>query len=85
MKTINDLQKMKKTPCMSFDNSYEFFILTLQDYYLANKNGINKIYKSIQDWDSESKNLIVNDLIHRIKASGIKNFDESEFRKKLLG
>lgn len=84
MKTIENLHLMKKMKCLPFDNAYEFFILQLEDFYLAKINGLDRIYDYLQEWDFASKNYIINDLISRINESGIEEFDELEFRKKLL-
>lgn len=84
MKTIKDLQLMKKTQCTPFKNSYEFFILQLEDFYIAKINGLERIYDNLQEWDFPSKNYIINDLISCINESSIEGFDEIKFRKQLL-
>lgn len=77
MKTIEDLNKMKLKSCPPFDSAYEFFIETLNDYYIGKVNGKERIKNELNGWDREAKLYIVNIIIKRI-AQSIEDFDPND-------
>ena len=78
MKTITDLEKMKTQEYRPFSNAYDGLMATLEDYYIAKSNGVERIKAALNDWDRESQIQIVNHLIIRISQSGMMDFDAGE-------
>ena len=35
MKTISDLENMKRQKCLPFENAYDYLMMTLEDFYVA--------------------------------------------------
>lgn len=78
MKTLKDLEEMKNKEVFPFGNQYDYFFATLEDYYIAKMDGLNRIKIELQNWDKESQQVIVNQLIDIISENGIMEFDKNE-------
>lgn len=78
MKTLKDLEEMKNKSCKPFGNQYDYFFATLEDYYISKLDGLDRINAELQNWDNESRQIIVNKLIEIISKSGIIGFDKNE-------
>lgn len=78
MKTLKDLEDMKKLPMIPFENQYDYLFATLEDYYIANLDGISRIEEELNGWDKEAQKFIVNKLADIISEDGIIGFDRNE-------
>lgn len=77
-KTLEDLEAMKNKTMIPFRNQYEFLFATLEDYYIAKMDGVNRIKAELNNWDVEAQKVIANKLIDIISESGIIGFDKNE-------
>lgn len=75
MKTIMDLEQMKNKSCPPFENEYEYFFSTLEDYYIGKSDGINRIKAELRKWDKDTASKIVEELINRMMNNGAVMFD----------
>ena len=80
MKTLSSLNEMKKMNCPPFENAYEYLICSLEDYYIAKSNGLERIKYELSDWDKEARSAIIEVLIDRIEQSELMDFDPNELR-----
>lgn len=78
MKTVKDLEDMKSKNMIPFGNQYEYFFVTLEDYYIAKLDGKNRIKAELSNWDTEAQRVIADRLIEIISESGIVCFDKNE-------
>lgn len=78
MKTLKNLEEMKNKSCEPFGNQYDYFFARLEDYYISKLDGLDRINAELQNWDDESKLIIVNKLIEIISKSGIIGFNKNE-------
>lgn len=78
MKTLKDLEEMKNNTMVPFGNQYEYLFATLEDYYIAKMDGLNRIKAELQNWDEEAQRVIVNKLADIISESGNIGFDRNE-------
>lgn len=78
MKTLKDLEEMKNKTIVPFGSQYDYLFTTLEDYYVAKPDGVNRIKAELQNWDKESQRFIVNKLVDIISDSGIIDFDRNE-------
>lgn len=78
MKTLRDLEEMKNKAMIPFGNQYDYLFATLEDYYIAKLDGVDRIKAELQNWDKESQRFIVNKLADIISESGIIGFDKNE-------
>ena len=81
MKSIKDLEEMKNQKCIPFGSQYNFFFMTLEDYYVGKLDGLARIKAELSNWNMEAQIVIVNELISIISASGIAGFDEEDLWK----
>lgn len=79
MKTISDLENMKRQKCLPFENAYDYLMITLEDFYVAKSDGISRIKNELSDWDSESRQVIIENLIRNISDT-LHDFDPEELR-----
>lgn len=77
-KTLKDLEAMKNKSMIPFGSQYEFLFATLEDYYIAKIDGVNRIKDELNNWDVEAQKVIANKLIDIISESGIIGFDKNE-------
>lgn len=84
MKSIKDLQAMINEPCEPFINKYTWFLSYLEDSYLSKTDGVARIKCSLDEWDEETREHIVNVLSDMLLESGLENFDPVGFKKKML-
>lgn len=77
-KTLKDLEAMKNKSMIPFGSQYEFLFATLEDYYIAKMDGVNRIKDELNNWDVEAQKVIANKLIDIISESGIIGFDKNE-------
>ncbi len=77
MKTLKDLENMKLTKCVPFNNSYEFLFQYLEDSYISKVDGLSRIKCKLEEWDLEAQKVIIQELSERLRKSGI-NFDKNE-------
>ena len=75
LKYLNDMKNSKMPP---FDSQYEFFFVTLEDYYIAKSNGAEIIKEELMEWDSEAQKEIVNILADIIESDGLIGFDRND-------
>ena len=78
IKTIKDLEGMKNIPATVFGNQYDFFFARLEDYYISKANGLDRIRGELQEWDKESKRIIIEELINIINKRELLYFDKNE-------
>lgn len=78
MKTVKDLEEMKSKSMFPFENQYEFLFATLEDYYIAKTDGMNRIKIELSYWDTEAQKVIADRLIEIISESEIVGFDKNE-------
>ena len=78
MKTLKDLEDMKKIPMIPFENQYDYLFATLENYYIAKLDGISRIEKELNGWDKEAQKFIVNKLADIISEDGVIGFDRNE-------
>lgn len=77
MKTVKDWENMRSKGSMMFGTEYNYFIATLEDDYIKRSNGVDVIAKKLSDWDNEARSLIVDDVIKKLRRSGVYvNIDE---------
>ena len=62
-KTLKDLEAMKNKNMIPFGSQYEFLFTTLENYYIAKMDGINRIKAELNNWDVEAQKVIANKLI----------------------
>lgn len=55
-----------------------FLFATLEHYYIAKIDGINRIKAELNNWDKEAQKVIVNKLVDIISENRIVIFDENE-------
>ena len=72
MKTILDIENMKKQSTKIFDNAYNYLIKMLADYYISKNDGQVRIKKELDDWDSIAQEVILLDLKNCVEKSSIK-------------
>lgn len=75
LKFLNDMKNNKMSP---FGNQYEFFFVTLENYYIAKMNGKERIKIELSKWDSEAQKEIVNILANIIESDGLIGFDRND-------
>lgn len=78
MKTVKDLEEMKNKSMIPFGNQYEFLFATLEDYYIAKMDGINRIKAELSNWDAEAQRVIVNRLVEIISEDDLYEFNPNE-------
>ena len=78
MKTLKDLEEMKKIPMIPFENQYDYIFATLEDYYIAKMDGINRIKAELKNWDIEAQKVIVNKLVEILSEDELIGFDKNE-------
>ena len=78
MKTLKDLEEMKKIPMIPFENQYDYLFATLEDYYIAKMDGINRIKAELKNWDIEAQKVIVNKLVEILSEDELIEFDKNE-------
>ena len=75
--TLNITSKMQK---MGIDkqiidifpkNSFEHFINTLEDYYISKSDGMERIKKELNRWDSKARKSIIINLMKRLEKNKI--------------
>lgn len=77
MKTLIDLEEMKKMSMPPFGNQYDYLFATLEDYYIAKMDGIERIKAELQNWDKEAQKVIVNKLVEIISEDEMIGFDKN--------
>jgi hypothetical protein len=77
MKTLKDLEEMKNVPAM-FGNQYNLLLMTLEDFYIAKLNGLDRIKAELSNWDNEAKKVIVNELVDMLLDRSLIGFDPKE-------
>lgn len=78
MKTFKNLEDMKKELCAPFGTQYDYFFEALADCYISKMSGIERIKAELEEWDNDTQQIIVYELIKVIEASGIIGFDRNE-------
>ena len=78
MKTLKDLEEMKNITMIPFGNQYDFLFATLEDYYIAKMDGIDRIKAELKNWDNEAQKVIVNKLVEIISEDEMIGFDKNE-------
>lgn len=81
LKTLEDLENMKKEACIPYGTQYDYFFAALQDLYIAKLDGLSRIKAELEQWDDEAKEVIAEKLIDIISESGIMEFDKNEILK----
>ena len=71
-------KQMKKEKREPFGTQYDYFFATLENYYIANLYGIERIKVELEKWDKEAQIFIVSELADRIDENGIMEFDRNE-------
>lgn len=79
MNTISDLENLKNQACFPFGSAYDYLMATLEDYYIAKSNGTERIKKELENWDQESRKIIIDTLIESI-GSTLQNFSGNDLR-----
>lgn len=77
-KTLKYLNDMKNNKMPPFASQYEFFFVTLEDYYIAKSDGAKIIKDELMEWDSEAQKEIVNILADIIESDGLIGFDRND-------
>ena len=72
MKTVVDIENMKKQDIKIFDNAYSYLIEMLADYYISKNDGEVRIKKELNNWDSVAQEVILLDLKKCVEKSNIK-------------
>lgn len=72
MKTVVDIENMKKQDTKIFDNAYSYLIEMLADYYISKNDGEVRIKKELNNWDSVAQEVILLDLKKCVEKSNIK-------------
>jgi hypothetical protein len=72
MKTVVDIENMKKQDTKIFDNAYSYLIEMLADYYISKNDGEVRIKKELNNWDSVAQEVILLDLKNCVETSNIK-------------
>lgn len=72
MKTILDIENMKKQDTKIFNNAYNYLIEMLADYYISKNDGEVRIKKELDNWDSVAQEVILLDLKKCVEKSNIK-------------
>lgn len=62
MKTIKDIEDMKNTPNNIFGTAYKFLIEDLHNNEVSKTNGSIRNERILEDYDEESKAIILKDL-----------------------
>ena len=78
MKTLKDLEIMKNKNCSPFGTQYDYFLEKLKDCYISKLDGISRIKTELQDWNEETKQFIISDLVESIVKSEPFEFDKNE-------
>lgn len=82
-KTIKDIENMKKTTRMPYGGEYTKFIEHLVNIYIDKPEAMQKIKHELLYWEEDAQEIIIKDMIIRIKERKLRNFDEVGFRKAL--
>ena len=72
MKTILDIENMKKQNTIIFDNAYNYLIEMLADYYISKNDGEIRIKNELDNWDLVAQKVILLDLKNCVEKSDIK-------------
>ena len=72
MKTILDIENMKKQNTKIFDNAYNYLIEMLADYYISKNDGEIRIKNELDNWDLVAQKVILLDLKKCVEKSDIK-------------
>jgi len=78
MKTLKDLNEMKLKKEDRFGNQYNYFLQTLENYYITRTDGTERIKAELKNWDKDAQVFILNELSNMIIESGIIGFDRNE-------
>ena len=70
MKTLKDLEEMKSKPSSPFGTQYNSLFMNLENAYIMSH--IGQIKTTLEDWDIECREFIVNELIRILKNGGMK-------------
>ena len=66
MRTITDIEKMKKTNFEPFGTEYEYMVETLFDWYIAKLDGEDRIKNFLSDWDEPAQERWLDALNERV-------------------
>lgn len=69
MKTFKDLEEMKNKPNPPFDSQYVCFFMNLENDYI--KSRISRIRTTLEDWDADTSEYIIYELMKNLKSSGM--------------
>ncbi|MBS4539385.1 hypothetical protein GOQ27_12990 [Clostridium sp. D2Q-11] len=69
MKTLEDLKKMKNTPCPPFSDAYTFLIMKLEDNIIGKLNGEKRNEALLSEYDEASKTQILIDLEYQLEKN----------------
>lgn len=83
MKTLRDLESMKKQECTPFGSAYEYYLLMLEDSYLSKMDGIQRIKSFLQEWNLDAREQIIYKLIEMLEKEPI-DFCADNFKNELL-
>lgn len=75
MKTLKDLEEMKTQVVKPFGSAYEYFFMNLVNLYISKINGAERINNELLQWDMEARQVIVDEVGRRVRASGIEDFE----------
>lgn len=78
MKTLKDLKEMETKNKNIFGNQYNYFLETLENYYITRTDGIDRIKEELKNWDKDAQTFILNELSDMIVESGIVGFDRNQ-------
>ena len=53
------------------DSAYDYLMMTLEDFYVAKSDGSSRIKNELSDWDSESRQVIIETLIRNISDTPV--------------
>lgn len=83
LKTIKDIENMRKTTRMPYGDNYTRLIEHLVNIYINKPEDMQKVKHELLYWDKEAQEVIIRDMIIRIKERKLRNFNEDEFKKAL--
>jgi len=72
MKSIIDLEAMKKQPTNIFGNAYAYLIESLANDYISKTTGRERIQNELSKWDADAQAIILEAVKKIVEEAGLK-------------
>ena len=72
MKTIIDIEQMKKQQTNIFGNAYNYLIESLANFYISKTTYKERIQSELDNWEPSAQEIILCDVKACVESSGLK-------------